>query len=76
MIADCIQIHTYIYIYIYIYMYIYIHIHTYKKQKKTSQILTRSGIFSVNFEEISHCSGVSFVDFKQLNTGWEATTKI
>ena len=33
----------------------------------------RSGVFIVNFEEISHCSGVSVVDFEQLNAGWEAT---
>ena len=33
----------------------------------------RSGVFIVNFEEISNCSGVSIVDFEQVNTSWEAT---
>ena len=30
----------------------------------------RSGIFILNFELISHCSGVSIVAFKQVNTCW------
>ena len=32
----------------------------------------RSGVFIVNFKQISHnFSGVSIVDFEQLNAGWE-----
>ena len=32
----------------------------------------RFGIFTVNFEHISHlCSSVSLVNFEQVNAGWE-----
>ena len=30
----------------------------------------RSVIFIFNFEQISHCSGVSIIDFEQVNAGW------
>ena len=32
-----------------------------------------SGVFNVNFEQISHCFGVSTVDFEQVNAGWDET---
>ena len=32
----------------------------------------RSGVFNVNYEQISQCSGVSIVDFEIVNAGWEA----
>ena len=36
----------------------------------------RSGVVIVNFEQIPHCSGVSIVDFEQVNAGWEGHTSI
>ena len=33
--------------------------------------LCRSDIFMVNFEQISHCFGVSIVGFERVNAGWE-----
>ena len=30
----------------------------------------RSGVFILNFEYFTHCSGVSIVDFEQVNVGW------
>ena len=32
----------------------------------------RSVVFIANFEQVSHCSSVSIVDFEQVNTGWAA----
>ena len=31
----------------------------------------RSGVFNVNFKYATHCSGVSIVDFEQINASWE-----
>ena len=32
---------------------------------------SRSGVFIVNFKtDFTHCSGISIVDFKQVNAGW------
>ena len=28
------------------------------------------GVFTVNFEHVSHCSSVSVVNVEQLNAGW------
>ena len=33
-------------------------------------ILRRSGVFIVNFEQIFH-TGVSIVEFEQVNAGWD-----
>ena len=33
----------------------------------------RSDVFILSFEHISHCSGVSIVNFEQLNTDWVCT---
>ena len=30
-----------------------------------------SGVFVVNFEQISHCSDVTIVDFEQVNANFE-----
>ena len=30
-----------------------------------------TSVFIVNFGQISNCSGVSTVDFEQVNAGWE-----
>ena len=30
----------------------------------------RSGVFTLHFEKISHCSGDSTVAFKQVTAGW------
>ena len=35
--------------------------------------LERFGVFIVNFEQISHCSGNSTADFEQVNAGWNNT---
>ena len=32
-----------------------------------------SGFFTVNFKQISHCSGTSNADFEQVNAGWILT---
>ena len=38
--------------------------------------MRRLGVATVKSEQISYCSGVSFVDFEQVNTGWESIVKI
>ena len=30
-----------------------------------------SGIFIVNFEQISHCPGISIVEVEQINADWD-----
>ena len=35
----------------------------------------RSGVYTVHFEQVYivlHCSGVSIIDFEQVNAGWVA----
>ena len=34
-----------------------------------NNVRRRSGVFTVNFEHISHCFIVYFVDFEQINAG-------
>ena len=34
---------------------------------------SRSGVCIANFEQISYCSGVSIVDFEQVNANWAST---
>ena len=36
------------------------------------RVESRSGVFIVNFEHISHFFKVSIVDFEQVNVFWEA----
>ena len=39
---------------------------------KTPKQLRRFGVFTVNFEHISHlCSSVSIVNFEHVNAGWK-----
>ena len=42
-----------------------------KSKKETTN--KRSGQFFVNFEQITHCSGISIVDFEQKNVCWDIT---
>ena len=40
---------------------------------KTTEQQRRSDVFIVNFEYFTPCSGVPFVNFEQVNAGWEGT---
>ena len=35
--------------------------------------LRRSGVFVVDLEQISHCSGITIVDSEQVNAFWDST---
>ena len=49
---------------------------TNKNTKTTSLIKTRSGVFIVNFEHFfTSSSGVSIVDFEQVNVCWYVNNK-